>query len=104
MKLEFAYGLACRMAQALRLAVHLGRERRLAAPHRLGEDDRRVVARLHDQPAQQLLDGRRLGRIDEHPRADRLPRGRRDRGALVERELALLDRVEREIGGHQLGE
>ena len=93
-----------RHAEALRLLVHLRDERLLAAPDQLGQRNRGVVARLDDQTVKQFVDGGRAGRIDEHPRADRLVGIGRDRRACVQGELLVLDRIEGEIGGHQLGE
>ena len=59
-----------------RFAVHPLGERVLAAGDDLGQRDRRVVAGLDDHSAQQLVDGDRLLRLDEHPRAFGAPRGR----------------------------
>ena len=77
---------------------------RLAARDELGERDRRVVAGLHDHPVHQLVDRHRAARLDEHPRAFGVPRGGRHRDALRRRDLALAQRGEHEIRGHELGE
>jgi len=88
----------------LRVVVETTELLSVAAAERFGQDDRRVVARLDDQTVKQFVDGGRAGRIDEHPRADRLVGIGRDRRACVQGELLVLDRIEGEIGGHQLGE
>ena len=91
-------------AQALRLRVHARDEHVLGAAHRFRQRDRRIVARLHDHAMQQLVHGYRFLGLDEHARAFRLPRSFRHVHHLRGRDLLLSQRLEHQIGGHELGE
>ena len=88
----------------LRRRVHIGDERRLAAGDGFGEHHGDVVGGLDDQRLQAL--------VDRHLAADRqadlagrlLIGGRRARDLRFEVELAGLERLEHEVGRHDLGQ
>ena len=88
---------------------HHHAEDRLVAGQSLGERDAGVVARLDDDAAQKVVDLHPAVDRREHAggarrRAARAPGVLADDDFIVERDIALLDLVEHELGGHQLGE
>ena len=96
-------------AELLCETVHHLHERGLGAGDVLGERKRGVVAGLDDHSLQQVFDRDLLADLDVHRRAAEL--GRRlapgvfaDRDQVIELDAAFLERVEHDIGGHQLGQ
>ena len=81
---------------------HLRRERFLAAAEPLGDDDAGVVARLHDDPAQQVLDRDPFADLDEHLRAALAPGLFADQEGVVERQGAFGEAVEHHVHRHDL--
>ena len=96
--------IRARHAEAPGLAVHAFHERRFRACEGFGESDAGIVARLDDQPVQQLFDRDRPARLDEHARTGRAPCALRDADRLTEGERPALERRESEVRGHELGE
>ena len=90
--------------EARRFLIHPLDECVLGAGDRLGERDRRIVARLDDHTVEQLLDAHRLARLDEHPRAFGAPRLLRHGHHLRGNDRLRAQRTEHEIRRHELGE
>ena len=70
------------------LPVHCIGEFNFRARQSFGDDDAGVVAGLHDDPAQQILDPHLLVDFDEHLRAAHLPGFPAYDEFIVEREFA----------------
>ncbi len=91
-------------ADPLRRFVHFHDERRQISRHRLGQHDRDIVGRVHEERLQREIDGNCAAGRDADL-AWRLRRGDgRNRYFLVELQTALPQRLERQISRHQLGE
>ena len=73
-----------------------------AAGETFGQHDAGVVARLHDHPAQQILDLDPRAQRHKHLRALGAPRALADRQLVLELGAALFQHVEDHIGGHHL--
>jgi hypothetical protein len=99
--------LAVRQPQFLGALVHQARERLFGARNTFRKHDAGVVSGKGDDALQQIVDADLFIGGQEHRGArggavPALPRLRPNRELLVELELALLDQVERDIGGHHL--
>ncbi|NDF69860.1 MAG: hypothetical protein EB131_01790 [Betaproteobacteria bacterium] len=90
--------------EPLRLRVHALDKARFAASHGLGQRHRGVVARLHDQPAQQLVDGRRMPFVEIHARAWRQQSGFGRRHHPAALDIASLQCLKHQVSRHQLGQ
>ena len=91
-------------AERLGLLVHEFDEMLDRAAHAFGQRHGGVVARLHDQALDQVFDRHLHLRVDEHARAGHLPGARADRQGLLQGDLLGLERVEHQVGRHQLGQ
>ena len=94
-------------SQLGRLAVHQRDERGLVAGDALGEGDRGIVPRGGDDAVQQVADAHLLARRQEHGRAGlvavpALPGLGPHRAHPVGPQLAAVDQVEDDVGGHHL--
>ena len=96
--------MRARHAELLRLGVHALGETLLAPGHALGDDDAGIIARLHDDAAQQILDLDVVAELDIHLRALHAPGALGDGEAVGQLELAALQRLEEQIGRHHLGQ
>ena len=93
-----------RHTQRLGLGVHhldkvLGR-----AAYALGQRHRGIVARLHDHALDQVFHRHLHLGVDEHARAGHLPGAFADRQRLRQGDFLAAQRVEHQIGRHQLGQ
>ena len=100
--------MAVPKAEPLRIGVHLAGEGLLGPGDAFGEHHRRVIARQSDDAVQQIFDADLLVRRQEHGRAGGgampfLPGLGPHRAHLAERELAAVDQLEGDFGGHHLG-
>ncbi|OQB99218.1 MAG: hypothetical protein BWX79_03199 [Alphaproteobacteria bacterium ADurb.Bin100] len=91
-------------AQRLGLGVHELHEALDAAAHALRQCHRGVVAGLHDHAFDQVFHRHLHLGVDEHARAGHFPGALADRQGLLEVDLPGLQRVEHQVGGHQLGQ
>ena len=89
-------------ADLARPPVHLIGERLLAAGNALGDDDGGVVARLHDDAAQQIRDADPRVDHDEHLGAAHAPCFLAHQKLVVEAQRARLEPLEHHVDGHQL--
>ena len=88
----------------LGLLVHQRGKGGFAAAHGFGQRHGGVVARLHDHALVQFVHRDRLARLDEHARAARAPRVLGHRHGLLQRQALFVQRVEHDVGRHDLGE
>ena len=96
--------LGARHAEALRGGVHALDEGLVRAGHRLGQHDRHIIGRLDNERLEALLD-RHLGAHGQADLGRRLHMGELRAADLgFERDFALLDRLEHDVGRHDLGE
>ena len=91
-------------AQRLGLLVHELDEVLDRAAHALGQRHGGVVARLHDHPLDQVVHRHLHLGVDEHARARHLPGALADRQRLLQVDLLGAERVEHQVGRHQLGQ
>ena len=82
--------------------VHELGEGRLGARKPLRHDHGGVVARLHDDAADELLDGRPVALVEEHGRAAHGARLGRDGEPGIEIDAAILQRLEQHVERHEL--
>ena len=90
-------------ADRLRGLVHALGKGRLAARQPLGKRDGRIVARGDDQPAQQVVDRDPPPLGQQHGRATARCGFLADLELGAQRNFAPFERVEHQIGGHDLG-
>ena len=90
--------------QPLRRRVHLVGEILDRPGDALGEQHRHVVCRLHHQHLERVVDGDQGADRKSHLGRRLRSRRRRDRHGLVEGDAALLDRTQRHVGSHDLGD
>jgi hypothetical protein len=81
---------------------HLLGEGLLRAGQALGDHDTGIVARLHDDAAQKVLDRNPLADLDEHLRAAHAPGFLAHGELVVELQAAVMQALEHHEHGHQL--
>ena len=92
-----------RHAKPLRGLIHLSRKAVDRASDPLGEHHGHVVGRLHQHHLERVIDGDLSPRPETHLGRRLRGRDRRYRQQGIERDAAVLDGFERDIGRHQLG-
>ena len=93
-----------RHAELLRGLVHHRGETVDRTADALGEHHGHVVRRLDHHHLQRVVDGDLRAGTKAHLRGRLRSGGRRNREQRVERELAVLDRLQRDVSGHDLGD
>ncbi len=91
-------------AELFRGAVHAPGEGRLRPLDRLADGGRRIVRRLDRGGADQVAQGNGLAGLEAQPRGRLRGRVLGDRDLAVERDLAVLDRLEGDVECHHLGQ
>ena len=91
-------------AQPARFARHHLAKHLFAAGNRLGQRHAGVVAGLHDHAANQIRHRHRGFRIQKHPRTLGFPALGRHQQGLLQAQAFFAQRLEGEVGGHQLGQ
>jgi len=105
-----AGGIAQRRVLKTQLAGPVGHfrgERLFASRQGLGNDDARIVARLHDDPMDEILQFHPRAGVQEHGRAAAFrpplaPRVFADRQGVIERKPAITQAFEDHVDGHHL--
>ena len=92
-----------RHAKFERGAVHLGSECVLAAGQSLGDNDRGIIARLHDNAAKQVFDPHPRTDVDVHFRTAFSPRLFADAEGVLQGQTSRLQAFEQKVDGHHLG-
>src|SRR5690606_4732373 len=82
--------------------IELSSESLLATRETLGQYHASMIARLHDDPAQEIFNPDLIAELDEHFRASHAPGPFADRQLVLERKAALANAIEDDIGGHDL--
>src|SRR3989338_8656272 len=93
-------------AQPFCFPVHQVDEARFAAGDMKRQRDGRIVAGLHDQPAQQFAHGHALPGLEQHARlaADVVYCGNGNGQVLLRQQRAVFERIKNQVSGHQLGQ
>ena len=90
-------------AEFLRLLVHQFGELLFGSSNRFGKHNTGVIARLHDDTTNQVLDFHLRANLHEHLRAAHLPGSLGDRQLVFKPHLALLQPLIDQVDRHQLG-